>query len=479
MNDDSFADRPAPRDVAAEEAVISACMLASVAPGRATYLRDIAIGALTPERFCVEANRQTFAAIVALHERGVHVDAVTVGAELDARGRLAQVGGRPRLGQLLLVAETLDDKAIAAHVRRVSETASLRDVLLLIEQARARLYTGVSEPGAFLEDLESRLFDATRAQLAGSDAEHVSAALSRDYASLRAPKALAYRTGFPRLDWILGGGLRPKALSIFGGLTSAGKTALAMNVATTIASQAGVLVVSLEMTSDELVQRAVCGMSGVPIENVRERRLSPSEHARYLQAQITFGKLPLYIADEPGLALATIRAKGRRLASKLSREGSRLGLIVVDYLQLVKPLPGPKNETREQQVAALSRNLKGLAKDLDVHVLALAQLNAGHEVRRGDEKRPRLGDLRESKAIANDADVVAFVHREDYQAERDDRGDSAPMRGLAEVIVAKHRGGRTGVAPLIFDRGRCRFENPPENLDARIPGTKEVAYAQA
>lgn len=129
--------------------------------------------------------------------------------------------------------------------------------------------------------------------------------------------------------------------------------------------------------------------------------------------------------------------------------------------------PGPKNETREQQVAALSRNLKGLAKDLDVHVLALAQLNAGHETRKGDEKRPRLGDLRESKAIANDADVVAFVHREDYQAERDDRDGRAPPRGFAEVIVAKQRGGRTGVARLVFDRARCRFEAAPDDSSCR------------
>jgi replicative DNA helicase len=291
-------------------------------------------------------------------------------------------------------------------------------------------------------------------------------ASSRDVAALRVAKPLAFATGFLRLDAILGGGLRPKGLSILGGQTSMGKSALAMNIATNVARGHGVLVCSLEMTSDELAQRAACGLAGVHLGRVRDRQFTQTEWKRYHEAHVTLGHLPLYIADEPGQTISTIRAKGRRLASKLAREGTRLALIVVDYLQLLKPLPGPKSETREQQVASLSRNLKGVAKDLDVHVLALAQLNAQHESRKADEKRPRLGDLRESKAIANDADVVAFVHRDAYQAERDDRDGKVPDRVRADVIVAKHRGGRTGVAELVFDRPRCRFENLPAGYDA-------------
>jgi replicative DNA helicase len=220
------------------------------------------------------------------------------------------------------------------------------------------------------------------------------------------------------------------------------------------------------MTNDEIVQRLAAALSGIPLDHLREQQLSQTQHSRYLAEHATLSRLPLFVTDEPGQSITTIRTVARRVTARCAREGGSLGLVVVDYLQLLKPLPGPRNETREQQVAALSRNLKGLAKDLNVHVLALAQLNSQHESRRGDEKRPRLGDLRESKAIANDADVVAFVHREDYAAERDDRDGKAPTRGHAEVIVAKHRGGRTGVVPLIFDRARCRFENPPPGYDA-------------
>jgi replicative DNA helicase len=368
---------------------------------------------------------------------------------------------------LLLAPAGVGNATLRAHARTVRDRARLRALLELVSRARGELYAGtIDDVPGFFETFEQSVFDLTRAELAGAKAEHVSAGSARDLEALRAARPLAYATGYPKLDWLLGGGLRPKGLSILGGHTSAGKSALAMNVAVHVAKGVGVFVASLEMTHEELAQRAAAALSGVELEHVREKRLSQSEHTRYFAGHADLGRRALFVADEPGQSITTIRAAARRVAAQLAREGGSLGLIVIDYLQLLKPLPGPKTETREQQVAALSRNLKGLAKDMNVHVLALAQLNAQHESRKGDEKRPRLGDLRESKAIANDADVVAFVHREDYAAERDDRDGKAPTRGHAEIIVAKHRGGRTGVFPVIFDRARCRFENPPPGHDA-------------
>jgi replicative DNA helicase len=426
---------------------------------------DDVLGLLAADDFYLERYRRTFEAIAELRAAGTPIDTAQVGSWLRARERLTQVGGMGALIDMMNAVPAIGAKRLVAHARTVRSLARQRDLLALCQGTSARLYAGgIEDTGAFLESFEQDVFVLCQDDVAGARAERSLDSAKRiavELASGRLPEHVP--SGFHRLDRKLHGGFKPKHFSVVAGQTSMGKSVFAMNVAMHIAGLEGsaAYVASLEMGHDELTHRTACAMAGVDSEKVELRTINPSEFQRYMGALEHIGRLHCYVSDEAGQSIASVRAKARRLSVQLAREGRRLRIIVIDYLQLLKVSTSDKTKTREQQVAELARGLKQLAKDLDVHVMALSQLNDEASKRPKDEREPRLGDLRESKAIANDADQVIFVHRTGYEAERYGKAD-APVRGDAKFILAKGRGLKPGSVDVLFDGARYRFENLPD-----------------
>jgi replicative DNA helicase len=283
-------------------------------------------------------------------------------------------------------------------------------------------------------------------------------------------------TGFDRYDRMTAG-LHDGDLTIVAARPGMGKTSFVLNVAVNVASPRqresatdpnqrweepgrGVAVFSLEMPREQIANRMVCSEGRVDVSKVRTGFLAPSDWSKLTQAASFLGSLPIWIDDSPGLSILELRAKVRRLQAEFDqpeapgRRAQRIGLVIIDYLQLMKGRDGA--QSREQEISEISRGLKGLAKELKVPVIALSQLNRAVETRSEKSKRPQLSDLRESGAIEQDADNICFIYRDDYYNQ-----DSAE-RAIAELIIAKQRNGPTGTAKVRFDREFTRFDNLAE-----------------
>jgi replicative DNA helicase len=260
-------------------------------------------------------------------------------------------------------------------------------------------------------------------------------------------------TGFPDLDRMTTG-LQKGDLCIVAARPSMGKTALALNVAANAAIANGipVAIFSLEMSSEQLVQRLLCAEGRIDALKLRRGRLSQEEHQRLAAAAGHLNTAPIWIDDQPGSNVLEIRAKARRLQSELRSDGKDLGMILIDYMQLMSS--AGQSENRVQEVSQISRGLKALARELEVPVVALSQLSRGPEQR--TDKRPMLSDLRESGSIEQDADVVMFLYRPEYYAAADKRDE---LEGKAELIVGKQRNGPTGVLQLYFQKSYTRFDS--------------------
>jgi len=446
--------KPPPMDLDAEAAVLSAVMIESSS-------MDLIVDTVSVADFYSEAHRRIFEACSQLHASGTPTDIATVASRLKEAGRLEQVGGIAYLTEILDAAPNLAN--LAAYARTVTLKATQRRLISCCDQVRAELYLGKYENAeGHFDEVEQRVYEICKPISGGNMPERISKTSRRLVQNvIEGKKETTLATHFHDYDRLTGG-LRKKHLTIVGGLTSMGKTVWGNNIALNVAAQnIGVLYTSLEMSADELVQRMACSRSGVDQAAVRDADLTEKQYNAYLRAHGEIGMVPMYIADEPAQTVATVRGKARRVRSQLEKVGGSLGLVIVDYLQLMKAMPIGKNGTREQEISELALQLKNLAKDLDCHVMALVQLNDDGSKRKGDAKRPKLGDIRDSKAVAFHADVVSFVWREAYERERDDRGGGLPDRHAAELIVAKARGGRTGVVELVFDRSLGRFENAP------------------
>jgi replicative DNA helicase len=249
-------------------------------------------------------------------------------------------------------------------------------------------------------------------------------------------------------------GLQKGDLCIIAARPSMGKTAFALNVSATaaIANQTAVAIFSLEMSSQQLVQRLLCAEGRIDAQKLRRGKLSPEEHQRLGAAAGHLNTAPIWIDDQPGSNVLEIRAKARRIQSDLRSNGKDLGMLVVDYMQLMSS--SGQSESRVQEVSQISRGLKALARELEVPLIALSQLSRGPEQR--TDKRPMLSDLRESGSIEQDADVVMFLFRPEYYASAENRQE---MEGKTELIVAKQRNGPTGVVPLYFHKAHTRFDS--------------------
>ena len=439
-------ERVPPHSLEAETAVLGAMLL-----DRAALVKALEL--LEAESFYREAHRVLFQVMASLFERGMTVDVLTVAEELRRQGLLEQVGGTAYLAELTLRVPSVS--AVEHYARIVLEYAIKRS---LIRTAAEILYSCYDEGVDALEELdraESAIFEIAEKRLRHS-------ALSLRTLARSAFETLTHLiersarhgvtgipTGYIRLDELLGGFQRSDFI-VLAGRPSMGKTALALSIARNVAVEhrIPVAIFSLEMSAQQLMFRLLAAEAQIDLHRLRTGRISPEAMPRIVHATGRLAEAPIFVDDSPMLSLLELRAKSRRLCAE-----HNVQLIIVDYLQLIHP---PKAESREREVALISRSLKMMAKELNIPVLALAQLNRAVESRA--DKRPLLADLRESGSLEQDADVVLFVHRPElYGITTYD--DGSPTEGTAEIIIGKQRNGPTGEVRLAYLRDFARFEN--------------------
>jgi replicative DNA helicase len=433
-------ERVPPNNLEAEESVLGAMMLSSDA------IADV-VEVLHPDDFYRTAHGRIYSTIQAVYARGDAVDAVTVKEELTRRDLLAEVGGPLRI--LELVEQVPSPASAPYYARIVWQHALLRRLIDAAGTIMTRAYAVPEEPERAADEAEALIYAVARRE----DHEEtvalqpvIAQALDEiEHLDRRGSQLAGLATGFHDLDEKLSG-LQKSNLVVLAARPSVGKSALATNVARNVAVQARepVLFFSVEMSRWEIGMRLLCTEAKVPMTKVRAARLAPQEYGAFTEASESLHDAPIHIVDSGHLTLLDVRAKARRLKSRLGR----LGLIVVDYLQLMSH--HTRVENRQQEIAEISRGLKSLAKELDVPVLALSQLNREPE-RRGSGV-PQLADLRESGSIEQDADVVMFIHRE-----KNPEGQWA--RDTADLIIAKHRNGPTGKVELAFNSELIEFKN--------------------
>jgi replicative DNA helicase len=452
---DAYRDRRPPYSEDAEQAVLGAILLDSNAFARA-------IEVVGDADFYREAHRVCFRAMRGLVERGVVIDALTLADELARQGDLGRLGGAEYLAELVAAVSTTAN--LEYHARIVREKALLRRLIEVSTGLIGEAFEARSTAGELIDEAERRVFEL--GQQRGSEGfsrlkdilwpamEDIEALMARGGGMTGVP------SGFADLDKLTLG-FQPGNLVIIAARPSVGKTAFVLNIAQYAALERNtpIAIFSLEMSKNELGKRMLACEGMVDAQKIRSGKLGSDELARLGRALGLLGPAPILIDDTAGLGLAELRSKARRLKAEYDVQ-----MVVVDYLQLME---GPKNaESRQQEVSAISRGLKLLAKELGVPVVALSQLSRAPEQRTGENKRPQLSDLRESGAIEQDADVVIFLYRRDAHEKAYDAGgnpvttdDGIPIDGLAEVIVAKQRNGPTGDLRLFFHKSYTRFDN--------------------
>lgn len=439
-----------PHDLDIERAALGAVLFD---PSRLPVLQDM----LSAEDFYSAANRTIFHAMTALVDENVPLDLLMLVERLRKNGELDGVGGASYVATLSEYVYTTE--SVPEYARKIVEFSRLRK---LAEAARKILDDALHSPqhvNEILDESEKRIFDLTQ-QTESREFVHVEKVagetvdiINKHFHNRQAITGLP--TGFVHLDEMLTG-LQKTDLIILAARPSMGKTAFALNVTTNVVLKSGpVGFFSLEMSSGQLVQRILCSMARVPMQKVRHGMLGRADLEKLDEQARRLSQAPLYIDDTPGLNILEVRAKARRLKARVKD----LGLIVLDYLQLMRG--HGRQENRQQEVAEISRSLKALARELEVPVIALSQLSRGIEQRKGRDKEPKLSDLRESGAIEQDADVVMFVHRERQITEAGDQGNGhGQMLNIepAEVIVGKQRNGPVGKVRLLFLADFTKFE---------------------
>jgi replicative DNA helicase len=430
-----------PHNLDAEQSLLGAMLLSRDAIAAA-------VETCSPDDLYKPAHGHVFDAITTLYSRGEPADPVTVADELSRAGLLDAIGGLPTL--ISLQADTPATTNAARYARIVEEHALLRRLIAVAGEIAEMGYSVPDDVAAAVDHAEALVFDVAERRVTDSlkplqgllvdTLDRLERLFDRGEAITGVP------TGYVDLDERLYG-LQPSSLVIVGARPAVGKTAFALGMAAHAAMESRVptLIFSLEMSHDELTQRLLVSESRVDAGRIRNGRLADSDWPKISQAIARLGDAPLFIDDNPNLTVMEMRAKARRLKA---REGG-LGLIVVDYLQLMSSRATTEN--RQIEVSSISRGLKILARELEVPVVALSQLSRNLEMRA--DKRPQLADLRESGSLEQDADVVLFLYRDElYNPE-------SPDRGSAEVIVAKHRNGPTGKCQLAFLDHYTRFAN--------------------
>lgn len=430
--------RAVPFDLQAERAALGAVLLE----------RDaiVAVAAwLTPDQFYLEKHALIYEAMLACYNRREPPDLATVAAELRRQERLDLVGGIGFLGEL--AAEVPTAVHVEYYGRSVERAAGLRRLIEVGGQIAALGYEEAGELEATYDAAEQALFAVT--QRRGEEGwRHIGQVANEWFEEQGQDRSLSRgaATGLTELDEILGGGLQPGDLVLLAARPGVGKTALALALAEHTASCGQTVgVVSQEMSRDQLLQRMVSARTGIDLARLRADALREDERLLTMDALGAISELPIYVDDQPGKTAGAVRAAARRLASQHDCH-----LLIIDYLQLlVGGQAQGRPENRVQEVAAISRDLKLLARELDAPILALSQLSRAVESRAS--KVPQLSDLRDSGALEQDADVVMFIYREELYDQETDK------KGIAEIHIAKHRNGPLGIVPLRFEARTTSF----------------------
>ena len=432
-----------PQNLEAEESVLGAMMISPGAIGAVSEIVDAG-------DFYRESHAKIYRAALALYAKGEPVDAITLTDELEERGELDAVGGRVRLHEL---AALVPATANSGHYARiVHETATLRGLIRVGGEIARLGWERPGETGDLVDQAEQILYDLSQQRVTGEWSE-IESLLKESFERI----TLLYESGadltgtpsgFRDLDRLTSG-FQPGNLVIVAARPSMGKSALALCMAANLGVRHNIPVglFTLEMSKAEVTQRLMCSEAKVESQRLRNGKLAQDDWPRLTAACDKLAKAPIYVDDTGLLIMMEVRSKARRLKAR----HPNLGLIIVDYLQLLTPSSRRDSDGRVQEVSEMSRSLKILARDLDVPILALSQLSRAVEQR--TDKRPILSDLRESGSIEQDADLVAFVYRDEYYNEDSDQ------QGLAEVILAKHRNGPTDSIKLSFLKRYAKFSD--------------------
>jgi replicative DNA helicase len=441
-----FAGRVPPSSLDAERAVIGGILLENDAVHTVLEL-------IGPDDFYSDANGKIYEAMLGLIGRSQPVDHVTLRSELISSGKLAAVGGDE---YLLSLTNTIPTVAhIEAHAQIIKEKAIVRRLITACHEIAATGYGDYGEAKTFLDYAEASVFGIAK-ERARSPYQHVKEIVMQTFeeineAAKRGSAITGMPTGFERLDKMTAG-MHPGDLIIIAGRPGMGKTSFALNVGTNAcaATKKAAAIFSLEMPKSQLVKRMLCSEARVDAGRLRTGQLVRDDWPKLANAAGVLSEMPIFVDDTPAITMLELRSKARRIQSEHG-----LGLIIIDYMQLMRS--GSRNDSREQEISEISRNLKALAKELEIPIIALSQLNRGVESRGVKDKRPQLSDLRESGAIEQDADTIWFIYRDEvYNKETVDRG-------VAEVIIGKQRSGPTGTLRVRFWSEYTRFDNLAED----------------
>ncbi len=433
-----------PANVEAERSILGAILLDNLAYNQAAEH-------LKPEDFSLDSHRRVYTRMMDLAESSRPIDMITLVEELDRRKELEAIGDVAYISGL--VDGVPDRPSIEHYIKIVRDKALLRGLIHAANAAIARAAEQSDPAEEILNDAEAAIFQISEKRI-GRGFMGVQEIVKESFGSVdallqRGQRITGIATHYADLDEMTSG-LQRSDLVIIAGRPSMGKTAFAMNIAenAAIEDQRVVGMFSLEMSKEALLQRLLCSVARVDSHKFRTGSLWKDDTRKILEAAEKLAHAPIFIDDTPGIALSEMRAKARRL----KQSQGKLDLLIVDYLQLMSG-GSRRYENRTQEVSAISRGLKGLAKELTVPVVALSQLSRAPESRGGDH-RPQLADLRESGSIEQDADVVTFIFREEVY-----KPDDPDLQGKAELIIAKQRNGPTGKVKLAFLKNSTRFES--------------------
>ncbi|UQA59601.1 replicative DNA helicase [Polyangium aurulentum] len=467
------AGRVPPHDLDAEAAVLSSVLLERDALDRVLEI-------LKPEHFYSDANRRIYEAATQLAISGTPIDIVSIASWLRDREWLNHIGGSSYLAQLADATPAVAH--VATHAKVVYEKWRLRQLIATCQKVAAEGYGDVGTVQEFIDGAEQSIYKLARTA-SSSSAQPLAQVLKAAFeqitaAAERGDRITGISTGYERLD-AKTAGLHDGDLLILAARPGMGKTSFVLNIAVNVASPRtvsspgpgedgygydrqepgfGVCVFSLEMPREQLASRMVCTEGRVDLGKLRQGFLQPDDWRRLTESASYLSTLPIWVDDTPAISILELRAKVRRIQAEYNRSSApgqperRVGLVIIDYLQLMKGRDGV--QSREQEISEISRGLKQLAKELRVPVIALSQLNRAVETRTTKDKRPQLSDLRESGAIEQDADTIMFIYRDEYY-----NPETTNAKGLAEIIIAKQRNGPTGKVLVRFASSYTRFDN--------------------
>ena len=440
-----MAERKMPQNLEAEMSILGACFLS-------TYALDKVCEEVTPDMFYSEANKKIYEAIFSLHQNKIPLDSTVLVNEIEKHDNINSIGGLEYLGEV--IDSVITAANIDYYIDIVREKALRRKLVEVSTNITTSAFDEETETNDIIDNAEKSIFSVTKSRKAG-DFKSIKDVMKSTQARLEDlakndKDITGIATGFYDFDKLTSG-LHENELIIIAARPAMGKTAFALNLAVNAAinSKKNVALFNLEMSAEQLAMRMIAAQGGIDQNKLKTGRLEHNDWKKVNEAMSELSDTNLYIEDASGISVGEIRAKCRRLAT----QGPGLGLVLIDYLQLIDG--GSRYAgNRQQEVSEISRSLKTMAMELGVPVIALAQLSRSVELR--ENKRPIMSDLRESGSIEQDADIVAFLYRDDYYNKS---ASEQTNISVTELIVGKHRNGSTGTIELLFERTMSNFRN--------------------